>query len=209
VFDGLFRSHLEAAYRAAGRPVPTALLEPVDPAHAALLETPRVPLFPAVDGNGGAEWDGAGRVAARAKGTMHRAAGLVKEMLFGAAASGDTLFLLLEPEDGPGAAALAGLTLRVEFVVPAAAAPATVDAPVSPGISGHDGLRVALGSALEARIPLGFTPPGLLVFRALLLDAKGRALETIPAEGWVRFPPPGPASSMMSLLRKKRPAPAP
>ena len=209
VFDSLFRSHLTAAYRAAGRPVPAALLEPVDPAHAAALELPRLPLFPAVDGQGGAEWEGAGRVAARAKGTMHRAAGLVKEMLFGAAASGDTLFLLFEPEDGTAVSALAGLTLRVELLPPGATAPSAVDVPVAPGITTHDGLRVALGTALEARIPLGFAPSGMVVFRAALLDAKGRPAERIPADGWVRFPPPGPASSMMSLLRRKKAAPAP
>ncbi len=118
VFDALFRGHLASAYRAGGRPVPAALLEPVDPAHATVFEVPIRPLWPALDGGDGAGWEGAGRVKARATGTMHRGAGLVKEMLFGASASGDPLFVRLEPADASGAAAFAGHTLRIELLVP-------------------------------------------------------------------------------------------
>ncbi len=128
VFDELFRRHLAAAYRAAGRPVPAALLEPVDPARAAAFEAPLRPLWPAIDGaDDGAEtgWEGAGRASARPQGTMHRGAGLVKEVLFGASSSGDPLFLRLEPGEA-GASALAGLTLRVELLVPGADEPAVV-----------------------------------------------------------------------------------
>jgi alpha-amylase/alpha-mannosidase (GH57 family) len=203
VFDELFRRHLACAWRAAGRPVPVELLEPVDPRHAPPFEAPLRPLWPAVDGGDGSGWDGAGRVKARPRGTMHRGSGLVKEMLFGASASGDPLFVRLEPADETGAAALAGLTLRVELLVPGADAPAAFESPVAPGIASVNGARIALASALEARLPLGIPHTGPLVFRARLIDAKGRVAEAIPADGWVRFTPPGPASSAASLLKEK------
>jgi alpha-amylase/alpha-mannosidase (GH57 family) len=204
VFDELFRRHLAAAYRAAGRPVPAELLEPVDPAHAAAFETPLRPLWPAIDGGDGSEgWEGAGRVATRARGTMHRGAGFVNEMLFGASASGDPLFLRLEPAADAGASALAGLTLRVELLVAGSDDPAAFEALVAPGVTEVNGARIALGSALEARLPLGVARTGPLVFRARLLDAKGRIVEAIPPDGWLRFSPPGPASSAASLIARR------
>jgi len=208
VFDELFRRHLAAAYRAAARPVPVELLEPVDPAHAAAYETPLRPLWPAVDGGDGAGWEGAGRSTVKPRGTMHRAAGLVKEMLFGASVSGDPLFLRFEPAEETGAAGLGGLTLRVEFLSAGAGAPAVFEAAVAPGVANVNGARIALGSALEARLPLGVPHAGPLVFRARLLDAKGRVAEAIPEDGWLRFTPPGPASSAASLM-KSRTAPRP
>ena len=208
MFDELFRRHLAAAYRAAGRPVPVSLLEPVDPAHAPAFESPLRPLWPAVDGGDGRDWEGAGRVTVRPRGTMHRAAGLVNEMLFGASASGDPLFLRFEAADGTGAAAFQGLTLRVEFLSAGAAAPVAFETAVAPGVASVNGARIALGAALEARLPLGVPHAGPLVFRARLLDAKGRVAEAIPADGWLRFTPPGPASSMVSLRREKeKPSP--
>ena len=206
VFDELFRRHLSAAYRAAGRPVPVELLEPVDPAHAPAYETPLRPLWPAVDGGDGAGWEGAGRATVKPRGTMHRAAGLVKEMLFGASVSGDPLFLRFEPAEETGAAGLQGLTLRVEFLSAGAGAPAVFETAVVPGVANVNGARIALGSALEARLPLGVPHAGPLVFRARLLDAKGRVAEAIPEDGWLRFTPPGPASSPGSL-RRERPFP--
>ena len=203
VFDGLFRAHVAAAYRIAGRPVPLALSEPVDPAHAPSFETPHLPLWPAVDGEEGEGWGGAGRVRARPMGAMHRGAGLVKEMLFGASASGDPLFVRLEPGDGTDPAALAGHTLRVELLVPGEEAPRAFEAPIAPGVANVNGARIALGRALEARLPLGVLLEGPIVFRVLLLDPRGRVAEAIPADGWLRFTPPGPASSAISLLARR------
>jgi len=206
VFDELFRRHLAAAYRAAGRLVPVALLEPVDPAHGPAFEEPLRALWPAIDGmDDGAEtgWEGAGRAAVRPQGTMHRGAGLVKEMLFGASASGDPLFIRLEPADATGPAGLAGLTLRVELLVAGAPEPAAFEALIAPGIADVNGARIALGKALEVRLPLGVPHTGALVFRARLLDAMGRVAEAFPADGWLRFTPPGPASSAMSILRAR------
>jgi hypothetical protein len=203
VFDELFRGHLAAAYRAAGRPVPVELLEPVDPKHGPAFETPLRPLWPAVDGGDGAGWEGAGRASVKPRGTMHRAAGLVKELLFGASVSGDPLFLRFEPAEETGAAALRGLTLRVEFLSAGAGAPAVFETTIAPGVANVNGARIALESALEARLPLGIPHAGPLVFRARLLDAKGRVAEAIPEDGWLRFTPPGPASSPGSLRREK------
>ena len=126
---------------------------------------------------------------------------------FAPASTGDPLFVRLEAGDGKEASALAGLKLRVEFLVPGREAPLAVETPVATGAPVADGVRVALGSALEARVPLGFARTGPLVFRAVLLDAQGRDAERIPADGWVRFTPPGPASSASSLLRRRVPAP--
>jgi hypothetical protein len=210
VFDELFRRHVAAAYRAAGRPVPVELLDPVDTAHAPAFEAPLRPLWPAVDGvsgRGDADWEGAGRVTVRARGTMHRGAGLVKEMLFGASASGDPLFLRLEPAEESGASALVGLTLRVELLVADTPEPAAFEAVVASGVTDLNGARIALGTApggfLEARLPLGVALTGPIVFRARLLDARSRVVEAIPPDGWLRFTPPGPASSVGSLLRSK------
>ena len=200
IFDELFRRHLACAYRAAGRPVPVALLEPVDPAHAPEFEPPLRPLWPAVDGGDGAGWDGAGRAKVRLRGTMHRGSGFVSEMLFGASASGDPLFVRFEPGEA-GAAVLLGLTLRVELLAAGAEAPLVFETPVAPGVSNENGARIVLGSALEARLPLGLPHASPIVFRARLLDANGRVAEAIPADGWLRFIPPGPASSALSVLK--------
>jgi hypothetical protein len=146
-------------------------------------------------------------VTVRARGTMHRGAGLVKEMLFGASASGDPLFLRVEPAEESGASALLGLTLRVELLVAGAPEPAAFETPVASGISDVNGARIALdtapGGLLEARLPLGVARTGPIAFRVRLLDAVGRVAEAIPPDGWLRFTPPGPASSVGSLLRSK------
>src|ERR1019366_9569583 len=99
VFAALFRRPLPAAYRAPRRPVPPELLEPIDPLHGPEFVPPGSALWPAVDGLAGeADWAGAGYVRAGSRGTMHRSAGLVKQLLFGASAAGDILFLRLDPE---------------------------------------------------------------------------------------------------------------
>jgi hypothetical protein len=102
-----------------------------------------------------------------------------------------------------GASALVGLTLRVELLVPGADEPATFEVPIAAGIADVSGARIALGRTLEARLPLGVPHTGPLVFRVKVLDANGRVAEAIPADGWLRFTPPGPASSAMSLLRSR------
>jgi hypothetical protein len=60
---------------------------------------------------------------------------------------------------------------------------------------------------LEVRLPCSFSARAALSFRIALLDADGRTQEAIPEDGWVRFRPPGPASSPASL-RRARQAPA-
>jgi hypothetical protein len=207
VFDALFRRHVSAAYRAAGRRVPPELLEPIDPMHGPEVMPPGSALWPAVDGRAGeADWAGAGSVRGGSRGTMHRSTGLVKQLLFGASASGDTLFLRLDPEGD--ASAFQGRTLRVEILPPAdGGAPVSTDLRLSPGVNGDGGLRVALDRVLEVRLPCPVGARAALSFRIALLDADGRTQEAIPEDGWVRFRPPGPASSPASL-RRARQAPA-
>jgi hypothetical protein len=137
---------------------------------------------------------------------MHRAAGLVKQLLFGASAAGDTLFLRLDPEGDPSV--FHGQTLRVE-ILPAGdgKAPAVTDLRLSTGVTGDGALRVALGRVLEVRLPCSLGARTVLAFRVAVLDGAGRVQEAIPEDGWVRFRPPGPASSPGSL-RKAWEAPA-
>jgi hypothetical protein len=207
VFDALFRRHVAAAYRAAGRRVPPELLEPIDPMHGPEVMPPGSALWPAVDGRAGeADWAGAGSVRGGSRGAMHRSTGLVKQLLFGASASGDTLFLRLDPEGD--ASAFQGRTLRVEILPPAdGGAPVSTNLHLSPGVNGDGGLRVALDRVLEVRLPCPAGTRAALSFRIALLDADGRTQEAIPEDGWVRFRPPGPASSPASL-RRARQAPA-
>ncbi len=204
VFDVLFRRHLAAAYRALSRPVPSELLEPVDPVHSPAVEAPQLPLGPRVDGEAGdAGWSGAGRVKGGSRGTMQRSTGLVKEMLFGSSASGDALFLRLEPE--ADASAFEGRTLRVEFLPGReeadALSPVTKDVRIGSGTTGDGELKVALGATLDIRLS---TPPGSrgsIAFRVSIVDASGHTIEAIPDDGWVRFRPPGPSSSPGSARR--------
>lgn len=200
VFDSLFRRHLAAAYRALSRPVPPELLEPVDPMHAPIVETPQLPLGPRVDGvPGDAGWSGAGRIQGGSRGTMQRSAGLIKELLFGASASGDTLFLRAAPEGD--ASSLHGRTLRVELLPARDGAPIATDVPLASGVAGDGDLKVALGAVLDVRLPISAGTQASIAFRVSILDAHGRLMETIPEDGWVRFRPPGPASSPGSVRR--------
>lgn len=209
VFDALFRRHLTAAYRALNRPVPPALLEPVDPVHAPAVESPQLPLGPRVDGVAGdAGWGGAGRLRGGSRGAMQRSAGLAKELLFGASASGDTLFLRIEPEGD--ASSLHGRILRVEILPgrgEANAVSVATDVPLAPGVTGEGELKVALDQVLDLRLPCPSGAQPSIAFRVSILDANGRVMETIPEDGWVRFRPPGPASSPGSVRRASQ-APA-
>jgi alpha-amylase/alpha-mannosidase (GH57 family) len=201
VFDALFRRHLADAYRALSRPVPPALLEPVDPLNAPVVELPGSALWPAVDGLAAEpDWAGAGCLRGGSRGAMHRGAALVKQLLFGASAAGDTLFLRLDPEGD--ASSFHGQTLRVEILPPGEGkAPAVTDLRLSPGVTGDGGTRVGLGRVLEVRLPCSLGARSVLAFRVAVLDGAGRTLEAIPEEGWVRFRPPGPASSPASVRR--------
>ncbi|HEY6098867.1 MAG TPA: hypothetical protein VIW03_05530, partial [Anaeromyxobacter sp.] len=207
VFDALFRRHLADAYRALSRPVPPALLEPVDPLNAPLVELPRSALWPAVDGLAAEQdWAGAGSVRGGSRGTMHRGAGLVKQLLFGANATGDELFLRLDPEGD--ASVFHGQTLRVELLPQGdGKAPVVTDLHLSLGVTGDGATRVGLSRVLEVRLPSSPGARSLLAFRVAVLDGGGRMLEAIPEEGWLRFRPPGPASSPGSA-RKAAQAPA-
>ena len=97
------------------------------------------------------------------------------------------------------------LELRVEILPPGDGdKPVSTDLRLSPGVTGDGGLRVGLDHVLEVRLPCSLGARAALSFRIALLDADGRTQEAIPEDGWVRFRPPGPASSPASLRRARQ-----
>jgi hypothetical protein len=131
---------------------------------------------------------------------MHRSAGLVKGLAFGASASGESLFLRLEPQGD--AASFEGKSLRVELLPSGrGGAPVATNLPLAPGVVGDGNLRVGLGQVLDVRFPCPPNSRAAIAFRVALVDGSGRVLETIPEDGWVRFRPPGPASSPGGLKK--------
>jgi alpha-amylase/alpha-mannosidase (GH57 family) len=69
LFDELFRAQLSAAYRAAGKTSPAALMEPLAPEPGAPLVRESRPIAPTLDGRmtDYFEWLGAGRFVVRAR----------------------------------------------------------------------------------------------------------------------------------------------
>ena len=108
VFDELFRRHLAAAYRAAAHPVPrrasrarwTPRTRPPSSRPPSRSGPPSTAKGRRRTGRAPAAWP------CVPAGTMHRGAGLVKEMLFGASASGESAVPALRAGARPGAAAL-------------------------------------------------------------------------------------------------------
>ena len=110
------------------------------------------------------------------------------------------LFLRLDPEGD--VSAFHGQTLRVEILPSGDGnAPVVTDLHLSPGVTGDGTFRVGLNRVLEARLPCSLGARAVLAFRIAVLDVAGRMLEAIPEDGWVRFRPPGPASSPGSARR--------
>lgn len=193
VFDALFRSHLETAYRALSLPAPKALDTPVDEhvASAPLLST--APISPVIDGKRADyfEWLGSGRLSGQPHGgAMNRGAGLLKEVFFGLDPSGKTLFLRLDAVTPPASAALAGRSVRIQVPTegPDAAAASTWEIALVPGVTGSNGWKAGVDRIVEIAIPAPAVPAGTpLSLRVVLLDEKGHELEALPTEGWIRF----------------------
>lgn len=193
VFDALFRAHLETAYRTLGQEPPKALESPVDEhvAGAPLLTT--TPIAPLINGKRADyfEWLGSGRFSGQPRGgAMNRSAGLVKELFFGLDGDGKRLFLRLDPVTTPAASALAGLSLRVQLpsddTGPGTAA--TYEIPLGAGVHETDGWTAGIDRIVEISLPAPTVPAGTpLSMRVVLLDPRGRELEAIPTEGWIRF----------------------
>ena len=189
VFDALFRGHLVTACRALGRPVPPGLEQPVERRTVAPAVLATSPLSPRIDGSlpDFFEWLGAGRHAVRSRGTMERGQGPIQEVLFGGDAQGERVFLCLKPSAPPASASLEGTRLRVLFPGAGDQPSSVHEVALQPGISSQGECTVGVGRVVEISLP---HPKGVgrcVAFRAVLLDAEGRELETIPAHDLIRF----------------------
>jgi alpha-amylase/alpha-mannosidase (GH57 family) len=190
VFDALFRGHLVTACRAVGREAPPELEHPIERRAAKPPVLATEPISPQVDGEPADffEWLGAGRYAARPKGTMERGLGAIREILFGGDASGTSVFLCLHPTVPPASTSLADRRLRVLLAGPDGETRKTHDLPLAPGVSGADGVRLGVGRLVEIALPRPKeTAGGPVAFRVLLLDGEGHELESVPDDGWIRF----------------------
>ncbi|MCI0341207.1 MAG: glycoside hydrolase family 57 protein [Planctomycetales bacterium] len=181
VFDRLFRAYLAAAWRAAGKPVPEAVFEPIGPAPPPRHEPPTGPPPVRVDGRDGGypEWGLAGTY--RPEDDLP---GLepeppeVKALRFGAGPEG--VFLRVDLPGPAGPAIEAGLELEVRIRVPGGE-------PLRYRLGGGapGGARFAAGEVLEAMVPWPEVPaPARAEFSILLLE-KGAVRDRLPRAGWL------------------------
>ncbi len=189
IFDALFRGHLATARRALGRPVPPELERPVERRVSALAVLSTSPLCPRIDGltPDFFEWLGAGRHIARPKGTMERGVGPIREILFGGDAQGERVFLCLKPSAPPASTSLERHRLRVHFAGADGEAPAVHEIAIQPGVSSQGECTVGVERVVEISLPRPQGAGRAVAFRAVLLDAEGRELETIPTSDLIRF----------------------
>ena len=189
VFDALFRGHLVTACRALGRRVPPELEQPVERRIAAPAVVSTSPISPHIDGQAPDffEWLGAGRHAARPRGTMERGIGPVKEVLFGGDASGERVFFCLNPSAPPADASLAGKRVRIVFAAADGEPPIAHEIDLVPGHSKLAGGELGLARVAEIALPRPRIAGRALAFRLFVHDAEGHELESIPAEDYIRF----------------------
>jgi len=176
VFDELFRSHLAAAYLAAGREVPAELGKPVEERKSDVVLVK--PVQPTIDGARPDyfEWLGAGRATTHAKGAMARGVGELKEVFFSASAEGSTLYFRV---DAAVRSRLAGKRVKLE-IDGSKARILTLAA----GVRKVGGVTIGVDRIIEIAVPARESP---VSFRIALLDEKGRELDAIPHEGRIRF----------------------
>lgn len=189
VFDALFRAHLVTACRALERPVPPELEQPVERRGAAPAVVSTSPVSPHIDGHSPDffEWLGAGRHAARPRGTMERGTFVVREILFGGDATGEHVFFCLNPSAPPAEISLAGKRLRIVFGGADGVPLTTHEITLVPGRSEQAGVELGLARVAEISLPRPETAGRAVAFRLFLLDGEGRELEAIPTEGFLRF----------------------
>lgn len=159
VFDRILREHLAGTYERRAAAPPPWVHEPI--AGVVRLEDESAPLgyvHPALDGRETSyyEWRGAGRLSAGAGGSMHRDAGLLREVFYGVDAAHLYLRVDLEP------AALADPAAYIEVEIVAGGSRRGLEWPVVAGSHGIrtgdaplDGARAVVGEIVEAGIPLG------------------------------------------------------
>jgi alpha-amylase/alpha-mannosidase (GH57 family) len=198
LFDRLFREHLRAVYEEAGLGVPAELALPV--ARAAAPATRAFPplgfVRPTLDGarTDFYEWHAAGRIQIGAGGgSMHRRAGLVREIHYGFDAG--NLYLRLDP-DPPFAAGAPGLAIAVVAPRPRTLRIASL-APGAAEITEASGARVTGGRAVIgaiAEIEIPFAALGVAagegVELVLQLGSPEEPGETLPPDDALRFTVP-------------------
>jgi alpha-amylase/alpha-mannosidase (GH57 family) len=204
VFDRLFRDLLTVAYEGAGLAPPATLRLPIARARGG-PGTETVPVgfvTPTIDGRRTAfyEWHSAGRFRLGAGGSMHRAAGLVRELHYGFDAERFYLRLDFSGPAPPGEA----LDLGLEMIEPRPARLRVVGlapgerAVVGTATGGEErpiaGAECRIGTLLELAVP--FASAGLAAGEpvALLVQAlrDGRPVENYPGEEGLSFTVPGP-----------------
>ena len=159
VFDRILREHLAATYERRAVDPPAWVHEPI--AGVVRLEDESAPLgyvHPALDGRETSyyEWRGAGRLTAGAGGSMHRDAGVLREVFYGFDAGHLFLRVDLEPE------AMADPAAGIEVEIAAGGSRQGFGWPVAPGShvpvaaggAALDGGRAVVGEIAEAGIPL-------------------------------------------------------
>jgi alpha-amylase/alpha-mannosidase (GH57 family) len=202
IFDGLFRHHLRAVHDRAGLAVPGWLDVPIS-GLGARRDAENVPvrfIRPTIDGHrtGFYEWTAAGRIALGAGGTsMHRAAGLCRELYFGF--DQQSLFLRVDfTSEPPGVE----YDLTFELMSPrpghwtiqglAPGRPPVVWSKGDPSGTEVRGATCHIGAILEVELP--FASLGLTTGEAVELLGHlvrdGQPVETIPSDRLIRFTVP-------------------
>ena len=175
-FDELYREHLANVYRALQQPPPGELSRPIltgQPSDPNL--PPGNSIHPVIDGQVTSyfEWMGAGRYRIDSRsGAMHGVRSLVRDLYYGS--DNDNLFLRLDFENSAEFS-------KIELRTPAAVI-SLLDTPE---------VESAHRKILEARIPFhlfGFSKDQPLQFQMALFN-HAVPLETIPADGWIKFNP--------------------
>jgi alpha-amylase/alpha-mannosidase (GH57 family) len=189
-FDRLFRAHLRAACRFAGRPPLVELEEPIRkerPATAARkMPTGRLSRV-VLDGRATDywEWLPAGRIGTDSEGSMHRGTARLRALLFGT--DGRSLYLRLDPFDPPASERLADVSIRVDTNIPCER---SWTLPLQKSDPDPSLPAAVAGRLVEIRLPLADCPLAAtdpIAFRLELFDEKGRSIERVPSEGWMEF----------------------
>jgi len=159
VFDRILREHLAATYDRRGADAPAWVHEPI--AGVVRLEDETAPLgyiHPILDGRETSyfEWRWAGRLNAGAGGSMHRDAGVLREVFYGF--DERSMFLRVDLDSAVATDAQASIELEVsqsgirrELVWAAARGNPRV---ARPDGTAPDGVRVVIDEIVEAAIPL-------------------------------------------------------
>jgi alpha-amylase/alpha-mannosidase (GH57 family) len=201
LFDRIFREHLMGARERAGLPVPGELLVPVARQRLKRAGTqPQNFIHPEIDGRRTHfyEWHGAGSFRSGAGGgSMHRAAGLAREVFFGFDA--ERLFLRLDFNAGlPGESA--DLALEIMSPRPVRLSVKGLVAGERPVIWGGgaraggpvEGARCCAGALVELAVPfatLKLQAHEIVEMIAQIQD-HGVPVESVPDEDVMRFEVP-------------------